>query len=47
MKNDEFDYDSEEYYYFIVYQRNNKNEKFNPKNVSLLLKADIKIEEIL
>ena len=46
MENKEFDYDCEDYGYFIVYQRNNKNEKFTPKSVSLLLKIFIKIYEV-
>ena len=46
MENEKFDYDCEDYGYFIVYQRNNKNEKFTPKSVSLLLKIFIKIYEV-
>ena len=46
VTNDRCDYDFDDYCYFIVYHRENKNGIFIPKTVSLLVKKDIKIDEI-
>jgi len=46
VSDDEFDSCSDDYCYFIVYKRENKNAPFIPKSVSLLVKRDIKISEI-
>ena len=46
ISDDEFDFHSDYYCYFIIYQRENKNAIFTPKSVNLLVKRDIKINEI-